>query len=324
MKIEKETVRLVRTDGGCLLVPADGNNCALLALLHGDADEIGKVIEMDADALLLDVCKIAKDQDINALVCGNRKTHPVIKLWHKKASKAALAPIRKIFEGLGYDGAKWGVSDFYDEHEKVLRNALKDGLPFDTGWYSVKKEIESGRVCRSVKNGPITIEVSASMDEGSDLADTALWRAAGGNSYCDSGFNALEKLGFTEDEAFDELSNLADGYEAETTESDSCTLHWKSGFKSVTKALNSLCENCSQELKSTYEGFIEYCKDYVDGLKRNRNASCMNCKHFQKEIAESHVNPGEPADCGHPKYWALLSANKAFPFKNGCKFWESK
>lgn len=65
------------------------------------------------------------------------------------------------------DGAKWGVSDFYDEDREALLRALRSGEAFDTGWYSVKKEIESGRVYRPVAAPAgmrIHVEASCSDD----------------------------------------------------------------------------------------------------------------------------------------------------------------
>jgi hypothetical protein len=51
-------------------------------------------------------------------------------------------------KGFERDGAKWGVSDFYDEARESLLEALKSGEDFDTGYYGVKKEIQTGRVYR--------------------------------------------------------------------------------------------------------------------------------------------------------------------------------
>ena len=66
-----------------------------------------------------------------------------------------------------FDGAKWGVSDFYDRTYDGLIAALQSGDAFDTGWYGVKKEIESGRVYRPVAapdGMDIICEVSVSND----------------------------------------------------------------------------------------------------------------------------------------------------------------
>lgn len=60
------------------------------------------------------------------------------------------------------DGAHHGISDLYPEKEAALTAALATGQPFDTGWFSSKKEIASGRV--SMVGGIVTCEASVSDD----------------------------------------------------------------------------------------------------------------------------------------------------------------
>jgi len=62
------------------------------------------------------------------------------------------------------DGAKWGVSDWYEELETAIAAALVRGKSYawTTGWYSSKKEIMSARI--SQRGGEITVEVSVSDD----------------------------------------------------------------------------------------------------------------------------------------------------------------
>ena len=44
------------------------------------------------------------------------------------------------------DGAHCGLSDWYSDGRAELEQALKEKIPFDTGWYSSKKEIASARI----------------------------------------------------------------------------------------------------------------------------------------------------------------------------------
>lgn len=60
------------------------------------------------------------------------------------------------------DGAKWGPSDWYDDLEAALREALASGKNFDTGWYSAKKEIVTARIRRDFPT--LYVEVSCSDD----------------------------------------------------------------------------------------------------------------------------------------------------------------
>lgn len=76
------------------------------------------------------------------------------------------------------DGAHCGLSDWYERGEVELAAALADHAPFDTGWYSSKKEIASARI-RSEDGIKIKVEVSVSDDfdtEGMGYASTTDWR----------------------------------------------------------------------------------------------------------------------------------------------------
>ena len=79
-----------------------------------------------------------------------------------------------IFEGLGCDAAKWGASDFYEAHEAALRLALESAEPFDTGWYSTKKESQTARISCLEDPENVSIEVSCGMDDTPELIDTAI------------------------------------------------------------------------------------------------------------------------------------------------------
>lgn len=69
--------------------------------------------------------------------------------------------MKPLFEKF-YDGTHCGISDFYSDVEKTLTDALTSGNPFDTGWYSSKKEIQSGRIEKDTDK--ITVSVSVSDD----------------------------------------------------------------------------------------------------------------------------------------------------------------
>jgi hypothetical protein len=70
------------------------------------------------------------------------------------------------------DGAKWGLTDFYEDFEQELREAIDARKPFEAGW-SVKKEIESGHIC--FDGTTYHLCASRSTDEGGDLFDDAVW-----------------------------------------------------------------------------------------------------------------------------------------------------
>jgi hypothetical protein len=75
------------------------------------------------------------------------------------------------------DGAHCGLSDWYKRGEEQITAALTERLPFDTGWYSSKKELASARIW-SEDGIKIKVEVSVSDDfdtHGLGYASTGDW-----------------------------------------------------------------------------------------------------------------------------------------------------
>lgn len=75
------------------------------------------------------------------------------------------------------DGAHCGLSDWYEDGEAQIVAALAAHEPFDTGWYSSKKEIASARI-RSEDGAKIKVDVSVTDDfdtPGSGYASTTTW-----------------------------------------------------------------------------------------------------------------------------------------------------
>lgn len=101
-------------------------------------------------------------------------------------------------EHRGCDGSHWGVSDWYEDFEKTIKDALSKGPDFEwtTGWYSSKKEIVSAcitSVGRSIEveasvsddfdthgEGSVTIHWTADLDKIREALDKA-WDAASEN-----------------------------------------------------------------------------------------------------------------------------------------------
>lgn len=168
-KTQESTQRVLETFivskgiDGWHLVPADAAHFPLLTRLYGQqgdtCPDVREPLEWASLAEGLELLRgVARDRRIGMRVCGNLKRRPVVQLWDMPPL-APAEPMVKIFEDrkLRGDAAKWGVSDFYDEHEAALRKALASRKPFTTGWYGVKKEIQSGRIWRERTNGPVFI-----------------------------------------------------------------------------------------------------------------------------------------------------------------------
>lgn len=322
-----ETFYINRSILGWHLVPADPNSYPLLLqLLGGDQELVGSAIEWDSlsEGLKL-IHSDAAYYGLVATICGNLKKRPTVKL--RLAAPKPAEPVQlKVFDDIGgSDAAKWGVTDFYDEHEAALKAVIATGQPFDTNWYSVKKECQTARISRSKLRGPITIEVSVSMDDGNDLLDTAFWKAAGGNEFSNSGWDALKKIGKSDrdiNRLFRELVELFSI--SDTSEAEFRTLHWRTGFDGICRALNAMADEIETSLEHQFESIVESCRETFLYIKEERGASCSNCGHFKASVPESGSQPAGPATCGQPKHHKILSVNKHFPFKNGCKYWTAK
>lgn len=81
-----------------------------------------------------------------------------------------------ITENTGLYASKWCISDFYEEAETILRNAIDSGEDFDTGWFGCKKEINYAQIVR--KDEEIIVSVTCHMDDlwdSEDLIYDALW-----------------------------------------------------------------------------------------------------------------------------------------------------
>ena len=79
------------------------------------------------------------------------------------------------------DGAHCGLSDWYEDGKAQLAAVIAERVPFDTGWYSSKKEIASARIW-SEDGVKIKVEVSVSDDfdtEGLGYESTEKWTLDG-------------------------------------------------------------------------------------------------------------------------------------------------
>ena len=75
------------------------------------------------------------------------------------------------------NGAHCGLSDWYEDGEREMTAALDAHAPFDTGWYSSKKEIANARIW-SEDGIKIKVEVSVSDDfdtQGGGYESTNIW-----------------------------------------------------------------------------------------------------------------------------------------------------
>jgi hypothetical protein len=175
-------------------------------------------------------------------------------------------PRLEAFAGTSFDeAAKWGVADLYPELEEELRRALDGGRPFTTGWYSARKEPQSGRVTREATWGPVNVEAGVCMDDGKDLIDAIVWEAAGKNEFAGSGREALMKLGVPEAQVVLQMHSLLDELADVISSGENCeerqeTLPPDASFQDVAGALDALATEADQTQTAAYEEAVEYIK----------------------------------------------------------------
>ena len=136
------------------------------------------------------------------------------------------------------DWGHYGVGSFYDEREKALRDAIKSGEDFDSGWHGFKKDTAS--MCVYRKDGRITVGVSKFMD--SALEEVDLF----------GDFLTDEEMEMLTDERVEEIRNrlFASNYTEEPSETG--TLPADSDFSAVMKMVESLDETCEKALQDSY------------------------------------------------------------------------
>jgi hypothetical protein len=169
-----------------------------------------------------------------------------------------------LFDGLDGDATKWGISDFYDENADVLKNAVQSGEPFDTGWFSCKKEVITGRVSRSVKGGKISVEVSECMDEARYLVDTDYYEAT--DKKHSDGYSALESLGLDDEQIKEVIESTASscGLGEENCKRASSAIDASSSYDKVCEELDKLAVQTSSELEAWYQQVIAECKARIE------------------------------------------------------------
>lgn len=162
-----------------------------------------------------------------------------------------------ITEKTGWYASKWGVSDFYEEAEKALREALASGEDFDTGWFDCKKEINSGRIVR--EDGEITVSVTCSIDdlwESDDLIYDALWEVA-----------SIEQL--LPEEIIDSIRDAAcdDGIDDHTTMDE--TLPGSASYEDIVAVLGRLEGAAGDHNHEMYKELCEIVKAHLEYMAEN-------------------------------------------------------
>ncbi len=251
-----ERFKLRRVESGYLVTPLEPAvpGPLLLALFEDDSDALHRPLVPAKDV----VAWVVGELMVRARRLGlllepkGRLQDPTLHL-SRVEHLAATPEVRQPFAALpGVYAAHWGLTDLYPEHQAALEDALSSGQAFDTGEFGAKKEIEFARVRRETPGGPVEVHVRCEADDGVALADTAFWRAAGGNAHCDSGEDALLKAGVSPDEVEAELQTLAEAADVgDTNEARQSRLLTESvSMEQMMTVFSELVDLCEAELES--------------------------------------------------------------------------
>lgn len=155
----------------------------------------------------------------------------------------------------GEYASKWSLTDWYEESEQLLREALDSGEDFDTGWFGCRKEIRYARICR--EDGQITVEVSSHMDDlfdGDDLIYDALWVVSKSEKELPDGI-------------IDSIRDAAIDCGIDDVSSECESLPASASFDEVDR-LVSVLESCTEaQNKENFECLCDIVKAHVEYMK---------------------------------------------------------
>ena len=160
-----------------------------------------------------------------------------------------------IAENTGLYASKWSISDFYDDAEKRLRDALMSGEDFETSWFGCKKEINYAQITR--EEGVVTVSVCCHMDdlwESDDLIYDALWEVT----------KAENEL---PEEIIDSIRDAALDEQIEDSSTWTEKLSSSATFEDVVKALDKCEANADRENTGMYKRLCQIVLDHVEYMK---------------------------------------------------------
>lgn len=170
--------------------------------------------------------------------------------------------MKNIFENECY-AASWGVTCFYDDCERMLKNAFESGKPFEAIW-GAKKELSYAKIQKTYDH--CYVEVTYCIDSVEDAIDTLIWKAAGGNDICDSGWDWFKKNIKDDYEAYssfvDEILDLlSDEYSEEFSAGE--TLPADAGYDQIIETLGKLDAITEHAAEDAWQGMVNTVNAYL-------------------------------------------------------------
>ena len=166
--------------------------------------------------------------------------------------------MKNIDIACGEYAAKWGISDFYEDSEAKLREALASGEDFTTEW-GCKKEIRYAALTR--EGDKILLQVDCHMDdlyESDDLIYDALW----------------ERLKLEEElpeEIIDSILEVASDEWMQDYAEASAELPASATFEEICAKLDELTDEAEKENDDTFKHLCDMVEDAYKWMKETPN-----------------------------------------------------
>ena len=168
------------------------------------------------------------------------------------------------------DAAHYGPEDLYEDNLEELKVAIASGKPYETGWYSCKKEPVTAEI--TFDGEKVSIDVSLAMDDMFDLVDTAIWESDGKKE--NDGASVLERIFGADWEGVRErifesieLSSVDihhENYEA-------CSRVCANELEQIIFALNEADNEADLLLQRRYNHLVAFVKNHIEWKLENED-----------------------------------------------------
>lgn len=186
-----------------------------------------------------DFCKPERIAEDLKTVYPNGMKYPYIEVAKAIREISKLKAKEVPQEGFDFeDWGKWGIGDFYEDHEEELRKAIESGKPFSTGWHGWRETEYTLSISRG--DDATVLDVWDCMDEA--FQQTAL--------FCD--FLTSEETEMLTEEKLEEIRDyLMMGDFVEET-GDTEYLPVTATFDEVMEKASEMIQGCENRLNESF------------------------------------------------------------------------
>ena len=147
----------------------------------------------------------------------------------------------------GY-GAKWGLTDLYDDVRQNLESLVDSGKPFWAGYVMPSKDLGAWWMERELTNGSIMVHAAREMDEGGDLV-----------------YDALPEGAVLDYDDVDEILTMFYECDGVCSVEDSVEVPGNSKLEDILIHVDAMADLLDCRLKESFETMKGIVADYVNG-----------------------------------------------------------